>query len=98
MRRHKPKRKRKNLQCAKRVPNSIENEPTATEDVFSDTPGPTPGQADGKDTVCEQQPPSPGTPGEGRGEGSSSVEAEEMHPLPNLLPEYREREQQALPA
>jgi len=29
MRRHKPKRKRKNLQCAKRVPNSIENEPTA---------------------------------------------------------------------
>src|SRR5438067_119817 len=36
--------------------------------------------------------PSPGTPGEGWGEGSSFIRTEEMHPLPNPLPEYRARE------
>src|SRR5688572_16238476 len=41
-------------------------------------------------------PPSPGTPGEGRGEGASGVKsrtAPATSPHPNPLPEYRERGQ-----
>jgi cytochrome P450 len=38
----------------------------------------------------EYVPPSPGTPGEGRGEGSPILNIEDPHPNP--LPEYRERE------
>jgi len=37
MRRRGKKRKRNNLQCAKRVPNSIENKATALEDDKGDT-------------------------------------------------------------
>jgi tRNA modification GTPase len=39
--------------------------------------------------------PSPCTQGEGGGEGSSR-HCEKMHPLPNPLPAYREREQEVL--
>src|SRR5947207_11748274 len=50
----------------------------------------------GRPGAARQEPtPSPCTQGEGRGEGSSMgscVTAKKMHPLPNPLPEYRERE------
>src|SRR5581483_2279453 len=41
----------------------------------------------------EYPPPSPCTQGEGRGRGAFSARyGSQMHPLPNPLPEYRERE------
>src|SRR3954464_4791209 len=42
--------------------------------------------------------PSPVLAGEGRGEGAfhSALLREKIHPLPNPLPEYREREQDGL--
>ena len=49
-------------------------------------------RTDGAGTV-NSLPPSPGTPGEGRGEGSPVTVQEGPHPNP--LPEYRERGEQA---
>src|SRR5205814_644283 len=46
----------------------------------------------GIDFQLRMRTPSPGTPGEGRGEGSFQFEPKKMHPLPNSLSEDTARE------
>src|SRR6187455_243362 len=47
-----------------------------------------------EDAFTDALTPSPGTPGEGGGEGAFAA-VTEMHPHPDPLPEHREREEEA---